>query len=327
MAPKKVTTVQWVDDATVIYSDKFGNIFTQSFTPEGEALKPTAAEPDIPLGHYSVVTGVTTIRSLSSGNRYIISSDKDEKIRVSRWPHAYDIVCCCMGHTQYVTCLCPVQNSALGLDLLVSAGGDGRLCGWNYESGSELFHVSLPGLFEPTTLSKHLHGTYNTSNTSITNVVYHAPLNLLIVSIEFFDEVLIFSPVKNGDEIHVKLNARVPLHILPIRMSIDPLEHRLWIAGVPLGQDSSKPEFSAIQVFDITASHITINEKVTSDIRQASKQDTLALPPESIRRTFIIHAIEENLRKMQARRGGVTHAGTYKDEPAAKIRKLAEEEE
>jgi tRNA (guanine-N(7)-)-methyltransferase subunit TRM82 len=39
---------------------------------------------------------------LSSDEKYLISCDRDEKIRVSHFPNAFDIEAYCLGHTEWV---------------------------------------------------------------------------------------------------------------------------------------------------------------------------------------------------------------------------------
>ena len=73
--------------------------------------------------------------TISPGGEYIITSDRDEKIRVSHYPNAYNIHCYCLGHTDFVTNIqiVPEHN-----DILVSASGDGTIRVWKYDEGKEV---------------------------------------------------------------------------------------------------------------------------------------------------------------------------------------------
>jgi tRNA (guanine-N(7)-)-methyltransferase subunit TRM82 len=39
---------------------------------------------------------------LSHDKKYLITSDRDEKIRVTSYPDTYNIQAFCLGHTKYV---------------------------------------------------------------------------------------------------------------------------------------------------------------------------------------------------------------------------------
>ena len=39
---------------------------------------------------------------ITRDDRYIITADRDEKIRVSKFPNSYNIKTFCLGHTEYV---------------------------------------------------------------------------------------------------------------------------------------------------------------------------------------------------------------------------------
>lgn len=48
------------------------------------------------VGHVSMLTDMT----LSDDEKYIITADRDEHVRVSRYPNGYNIESYCMGHTE-----------------------------------------------------------------------------------------------------------------------------------------------------------------------------------------------------------------------------------
>ena len=72
---------------------------------------------------------------------YIITCDRDEHVRVSRGiPQAHVIETFCLGHTSFVNKLCIVEQ-----DILVSGGGDGFLCMWDWVRGKLVGKVDLEG--------------------------------------------------------------------------------------------------------------------------------------------------------------------------------------
>lgn len=296
-----------MDAATLLYSDKFGTIYTRKFTADGEEALATTGEPAMPLGHYSVVTDTLLISSDKSDDRYIVTSDKDEKIRVSRWPHAYDIQCFCLGHKQYITSLGLIRNESFGLDLIVSTGGDGKMFGWNYLTGAKLFEVDLSTLVNQSELFEALRTAHRADQISPTTVTYVAAHNLIVVSIEFSETLLLFQPTAANGTVSVTHVSSSPLSILPTRLSVDPINQHLWISGVPLADASCQ---SAVQIFDVRAESVALNEGLTSQFHTAIKQETLAVSQDKADRLFVIYAQEENLRKMQSKRGGVAHAGS-----------------
>ncbi|KAI5799148.1 hypothetical protein DFH27DRAFT_601430 [Peziza echinospora] len=102
------------------------------------------------LGHVSLLIDVipatiTTINSETNQNkkkkrRYVISADKDEHIRVSRYPDGHVIEGFCLGHTMYVSRLfIPSWDERT----LVSGGGDGFLLRWDWVAGRRVQRMEL----------------------------------------------------------------------------------------------------------------------------------------------------------------------------------------
>ena len=77
---------------------------------------------------------------LTRDKKYLISSDRDEKIRVSRYPHSFVIESYLLGHTDYIAGFQVIEQAS---PLLVSGSGDGTLRLWNMLSGAELQCITL----------------------------------------------------------------------------------------------------------------------------------------------------------------------------------------
>ena len=105
-------------------------------------------EHQLLLGHVSLLTDVTCV-TISSSNRmrnYILSSDRDEHIRVSRGiPQAHIVEGYCLGHAEFISKLCipPAYPH-----LLISGGGDGALFLWDWHSGKIRQKLDLRRLVE-----------------------------------------------------------------------------------------------------------------------------------------------------------------------------------
>lgn len=97
------------DDVSLVVGDKTGEACLYSlgdWTGCGAHL----------LGHFSMLLDMVkswrchvTVKStlamfplqvLSPSNSHVITCDRDEKIRISKFPNSYNIECFCLGHTE-----------------------------------------------------------------------------------------------------------------------------------------------------------------------------------------------------------------------------------
>ena len=131
---------------------------------------------DVPLlkrsvelgGHTSsVITDLLVVGS--SESKYIVTSDRDEKIRVSNFPNTGTISMYCLGHTSVITSLSTVSTSDRSSGeqkgdtdtssscRIVSCSWDNTLSLWDATSGHLLSQLSLlsPSANVPVTTTSH----------------------------------------------------------------------------------------------------------------------------------------------------------------------------
>ncbi|XP_024968344.1 tRNA (guanine-N(7)-)-methyltransferase non-catalytic subunit wdr4 [Cynara cardunculus var. scolymus] len=135
---KKVSAVAISDNGQfVCYADKFGVVWVVELDEfnENQALVQKKGSPL--LAHYcSIITSL----EFSPDGQFIITADRDFKIRVTMFPKkpldgAHEIQSYCLGHTEFVSCLAFVYNVDCPHGYLVSGSGDSTVRLWDFTSG------------------------------------------------------------------------------------------------------------------------------------------------------------------------------------------------
>ncbi|KAI4477795.1 hypothetical protein M0802_014639 [Mischocyttarus mexicanus] len=127
--PRAASKVIFSPNNDIIVADKAGDAYLFSIkNPVGNEI--------LLLGHLSMLLDIL----ITENGKYILTTDRDEKIRVSMFPHSYNIVSYCLGHSKFVTNICELPHKK---DILISSGGDGTLKFWNYVHGNELLTVNF----------------------------------------------------------------------------------------------------------------------------------------------------------------------------------------
>ncbi|KAL3919635.1 MAG: hypothetical protein SGILL_003659, partial [Bacillariaceae sp.] len=118
----------------LISGDLAGDAYAYNLLEKGHRLL---------LGHTaSMLTGVAVLEGSdrdSTSYACIATCDRDEKIRISRFPETYIIEGYLLGHTKFVTAIAPVPTHS---SLLVSCGGDMTLRLWDWKTQQELCSIS-----------------------------------------------------------------------------------------------------------------------------------------------------------------------------------------
>ncbi|KAI8867376.1 hypothetical protein GQ42DRAFT_164832 [Ramicandelaber brevisporus] len=154
--PKRATKVLFADFPGVadgaqsetiqlLVADKFGDVWrwTLPFNGASETIKVSHLEPDVQnqyaqlaVGHVSIVTDVA-LATVNNRKKFIVTADRDEKIRVTHYPNAHNIEAMCLGHKSFVSAV-TVLNATGERPILLSGDGDGLIIGWDMLTGNEI---------------------------------------------------------------------------------------------------------------------------------------------------------------------------------------------
>ncbi|XP_013104489.2 tRNA (guanine-N(7)-)-methyltransferase non-catalytic subunit wuho [Stomoxys calcitrans] len=141
------------DSKRLLVSDKTGDCYEYS-------CEDYVAAPKLLLGHLSIVYDILW----SPAEKYIITCDRDDKIRVTNYPQTVDIHTYCLGHKEFVAAM-----ELLNENVLMSISGDKTLKLWDFEKGEELRSINLPAPGIKMTVKTKAPGKYEVS------VLLHQP--------------------------------------------------------------------------------------------------------------------------------------------------------
>ena len=113
---KKRASALDLTDEVLLIADKSGDVYKVDLSLERTDPQITLTADDCLMGHLSMLLDIAFVHPSS-----ILTADRDEKIRLSYYPNAYNIQGYCLGHTEFVSHVKPIDHQHI-----LSASGDGR---------------------------------------------------------------------------------------------------------------------------------------------------------------------------------------------------------
>ncbi|EMR11725.1 hypothetical protein PNEG_00159 [Pneumocystis murina B123] len=133
--PCVITVVEKL--SKVFVGDKFGDVYSFLLNENSTVETNTGPiPPNLVLGHVSMITDMIVTKD----SNYLITSDRDEHIKISCLPKCVVIKGYCLGHQEFVSKLSILSWNP---DILISGGGDPYLFVWNWRNQELLSKIDL----------------------------------------------------------------------------------------------------------------------------------------------------------------------------------------
>ncbi|CAG8509546.1 19171_t:CDS:10 [Dentiscutata erythropus] len=225
--PKRVVSIALSEDGSqIVTADKFGDVYSYPTNPP-EHIENTST---LLLGHVSMVTDMV----LTPNNKFVITADRDEHIRVSQFPKGYNIESYCFGHTQFLSKLHILPWDS---DLLLSAGGDDFIALWDYVPGRLIQTLDIKNFIQNQIIEANesniddidaMNNVPESKNVAVMSISSSTVMQHIAIIIEKFPGVLILN--WDAEQRHVKYMQTLSLNANPLDCAYD-LQGNLWVSS------------------------------------------------------------------------------------------------
>lgn len=219
---RAASRVRFSPNDDIVIADKAGDAYLFSTS------RPTEAGTLI-LGHLSMLLDILVTQDM----KCILTTDRDEKIRVSMFPNCYNIMSYCLGHAKFVTNISELPHKK---SILVSCGGDGVFKLWDYKHGRELMSTNFCDKISKCDVEKfnqdlheyHYDETVDILPVKYLKASYLSKIDSLIVISFYSSKILLVYKISNNDT-QLKVN-----YLESITVKAEPMEcllHKqdLWV--------------------------------------------------------------------------------------------------
>ncbi|PTB46863.1 uncharacterized protein TrAFT101_003699 [Trichoderma asperellum] len=203
-------------------------------------------ELNLLLGHVSMLTAL--VLGEKEGRKYILTADRDEHIRVSRYiPHAHIIENFCFGHKEFISdMVIPPSNK----DILVSGGGDEYIFVWDWLAGKQLFKTSVLSLAQeiaPETTAVAVSSIY-----TLTYPSEDGPLTYILAICEDIKAIFSWKLLENN-ELHCPGIIQLPGK--PLSLAISPSNDDAAPTIIAAIDPDAETKAQSLHAFRLTINH------------------------------------------------------------------------
>ncbi|XP_049870431.1 tRNA (guanine-N(7)-)-methyltransferase non-catalytic subunit wuho [Pectinophora gossypiella] len=207
--PRSASKIRFtVSNQQILVADKSGDVLLYNIKDDDGGNKL--------LGHLSLLLDVLQTHD----EKYIITSDRDEKIKVSCYPNTYNIQTYCLGHKEFVNHIELLPHNP---SYLTSTSGDGQLKCWDYNNGKLCYSIDTFIDVNDSDLKDNFTKRMDNEGIEVNNlpIVHYAvaKLNesssLLAVAVHNYNKLLIYALKTDNNEFSHNLLQKFELESFP----------------------------------------------------------------------------------------------------------------
>lgn len=116
----------------ILVGDKFGDVYKISLSTHVDSLEPI-------LGHVSMLTSLNNF--VKDSQEFIVTTDRDEHIKISNYPDSYIIDTFLFGHLNFIS------STVVDNLQMLTGGGDDFICLWDLEQYKLLKKLPLAAIY------------------------------------------------------------------------------------------------------------------------------------------------------------------------------------
>ncbi|XP_048007646.1 tRNA (guanine-N(7)-)-methyltransferase non-catalytic subunit wuho [Leguminivora glycinivorella] len=256
--PRSASKIRFTsDNKHLLVADKTGDVLLYDINnPSDSGTKL--------LGHLSLLLDVLQ----TNDGKYIITSDRDEKIKVSSYPNTYNIQTYCLGHKEFVKHIEILPHDE---NYLTSTSGDGTIKIWDYLNGRLVHTIDANDDIKDAQLLEDFVKVMNDDEIEVEKLpIVHYTISrlddnssLLVVAVHTSNALLPYKIESENNHFNHKLLERITVERFPAAI-------KLYDSSLYLYDDME----CTVQVLKIEYKENKINIQSDKVIKMFEKDDT-----------------------------------------------------
>lgn len=248
------------DNSKILVADKSGDALEYDINSDVQSSNKI-------LGHLSLLLDILQ----TNDKKYIITTDRDEKIKVSCYPNTYNIQTYCLGHKEFVNHIELLPHNDT---YLLSTSGDGMIKIWNHVNGTICHTIETNKDVNDDQLKLQFIKSMDDDGIQVSALpVVHCAVaqlsdaaSLVAVTIHTLNEILIYTVHHENERFVHKLKEKLTLEKFPTAIQFENSmlyvydEHKCSVRVYRVSTDDAAAFDAEIKMFKELSDDVVANE-------------------------------------------------------------------